>query len=96
MLNDKAYEEKLNLRQEKPKLTAANADTCREELKNLRSMMIQAQIESKDRWMKPVRAVASGRALTVLNYVIAAKIGADIDCVQRLQGDPGSPIWEKV
>ena len=48
-------------------------------------MMIQAHIESKDRWVKAVRAVASGRALTVFNYVIVTKIGTDADYVRRLQ-----------
>ena len=95
-LADKANEDKLKLGTEKPKLTATTADGCRDELKAFKTLLVQAGIEQRSKWVKAARAVATGRAKIALDSVIASEVGPVETYVAKLRDDPGSELWGRV
>ena len=92
-LADAAADQKRPLRPDKPKLTAATPAALHSELKALRLYFNDARVHDRGQWMAGARAVASGRAMTVLNSYVVQKFGNEEKFQEQLKNKTWSG-WE--
>lgn len=92
VLGDRASEERLKVTADKPVVTAAGAETLRDELRRFKIVMNEAKCHERSRWFRAARAVSKGRAAEVLDNFITSDMGGEERYGEALLR-PADPTW---